>query len=69
MTENDEGFFHHAQRMSKYHYHYYKTHSLPENKIMFFEDAAKESLEKQRQVEAEDVLSFDEYLQNYFDEG
>ncbi len=68
MRENNEGFFHHAQRMSKHHYHYYKTHALPENKIQFFEDAAKESLEKQYQIEAEDSISFDEFLQNYFDE-
>jgi glutamate--cysteine ligase len=68
MNENDEGFFHHAQRMSKYHYHYYKTHDLAEDKIRFFENAAKESLEKQRQIEDEDTISFDDYLQNYFNE-
>jgi len=68
MRENDEGFFHHAQRMSKHHYHYYKTHALSESKIQFFEDAAKDSLEKQHQIEAEDNISFDEFLQNYFDE-
>ena len=68
MRENDEGFFHHAQRMSKHHYHYYKTHALSENKIQFFEDAAKKSLEKQRQIEADDSISFDDFLQNYFDE-
>lgn len=68
MRENDEGFFHHAHRMSKHHYHYYKTHALSENKIQFFEDAAKESLEKQHQIEADDNISFDDFLQNYFDE-
>lgn len=68
MDENDEGFFHHAQRMSKYHYHYYKTHDLAEDKIRFFENVAKESLEKQRQIEDEDAISFDDYLQNYFNE-
>ena len=68
MRENNEGFFHHAQRMSKHHYHYYKTHALSESKIKFFEDAAKESIEKQHQIESEDSISFDEFLQNYFDE-
>ena len=68
MRENNEGFFHHAQRMSKHHYHYYKTHALSESKIKFFEDAAKESIEKQHQIESEDSVSFDEFLQNYFDE-
>ncbi len=68
MRENNEGFFHYAQRMSKHHYHYYKTHALSESKIKFFEDAAKESIEKQHQIESEDSISFDEFLQNYFDE-
>jgi len=68
MRENNEGFFHHAQRMSKHHYHYYKTHALSESKIQFFEDAAKESIEKQHQIESADSTSFDEFLQNYFDE-
>lgn len=68
MKENDEGFFHHAQRMSKHHYHYYKSHALSGDKMQFFENAAKESLDKQHQVEADDSMSFDEFLQNYFDE-
>jgi glutamate--cysteine ligase len=68
MRENNEGFFHHAQRMSKHHCHYYKTHALSESKIQFFEDAAKESIEKQHQIESGDSVSFDEFLQNYFDE-
>ena len=68
MKENDEGFFHHAQRMSKHHYLYYKTHDLSESKVKFFEDAARESIEKQRQIEANDSISFDEFLQKYFDE-
>ena len=66
MRENDEGFFHHAQRMSKHHYQYYKNHPLSENKIKFFEKMASESLEKQKQIEAEDSISFDKYLENYF---
>ena len=68
MRENNEGFFHYAQRMSKHHYLYYKTHALSESKIKFFEDAAKESIEKQHQIESADSISFDEFLQNYFDE-
>jgi glutamate--cysteine ligase len=68
MKEHNEGFFHHAQRMSKHHYRYYKTHALSEEKIRFFEQAARESLEKQHQIEAADSISFDEYLQKYFNE-
>lgn len=66
MKENDEGFFHHAQRMSKYHYHYYKTHPLADDKVKAFEKMASESLAKQQQIESEDAVSFDEYLESYF---
>ena len=69
MRENDEGFFHHAQRLSKHHYHYYKNHSLPEGKVRFFESLANDSLEKQKKIEAEDDISFDDYLENYFKGG
>ena len=69
MKENDEGFFHHAQRMSKHHYQYYKTHPLAEEKVKFFEHMAKESLQKQQQIELEDMISFDDYLENYFNDA
>ena len=69
MKENDEGFFHHAQRMSKHHYQYYKTHPLAEEKVKAFEQMAKESLQKQKQIELEDTISFDDYLENYFNDA
>ena len=69
MKENDEGFFHHAQRMSKHHYQYYKTHPLAEEKVKAFEQMAKESLQKQKQIELEDKISFDDYLENYFNDA
>ena len=68
MRDHDEGFFHYAQRMSKHHCQYYKSHPLAEDKIQFFEKIARESLAKQKQIEAEDAISFDEYLDNYFKE-
>ena len=68
MRDREEGFFHHAQRMSKHHCQYYKNHPLPESKIRFFEEMAKQSLAKQKEMEAEDSISFDEFLENYFNE-
>ncbi len=68
MREHDEGFFHHAQRMSKHHNQYYKNHPLSEDKVKFFEDMTGESLAKQSIIESEDKISFDEYLKNYFNE-
>ena len=66
MREHNEGFFHYAQRMSEHHYQYYKTHPLAETKVRFFEDLAKKSLVKQKQIEENDSLDFDAYLENYF---
>ncbi len=69
MKEHDEGFFHHAQRMSKHHLQYYENHPLSENKVEIFEKMAAESLQKQKQMESDDSISFDEYLENYFKEA
>lgn len=66
MELHGEGFFHHAQRMSKHHDRYFRNHPFAEEKIRFFENMARESLEKQRLIEKNDSISFDEYLENYF---
>jgi glutamate--cysteine ligase len=66
MEANDEGFYDYAQRMSKRHYRYYKNHALSKDKISFFEELAQQSLAKQKQIEESDSISFDEYLENYF---
>jgi glutamate--cysteine ligase len=66
MREYDEGFFHYAQRMSKHHTQYYKNHSLSAEKNGFFEKMANDSLIEQKQIEADDKISFDEYLVHYF---
>ncbi len=66
MREHDEGFFHYAQRMSKHHCQYYKKLPLSASKVQFFEDMAKQSIVEQKKVEAEDVVSFDAFLAEYF---
>ena len=66
MREHDEGFFHYAQRMSKHHTQYYENHGLSEEKKSFFKKMASDSLTKQKQIEADDEISFDEYLERYF---
>jgi glutamate--cysteine ligase len=68
MRAHDEGFFHYAQRMSKHHYQYYKNHPLSKEKVQFFENLAAESVLEQKQIEAEDSISFDEFLDDYFRE-
>lgn len=67
MKENDEGFFQHAQRMSMHHHHYYKKQTLEKSKIQFYEKLTRDSLRKQKEIEAEDAVSFDKYLEDYFE--
>jgi glutamate--cysteine ligase len=69
MRDNDEGFFHHAKRMSQHHNQYYKNQSLSEDKKHFFENLTKDSLVQQKKMEADDNVNFDEYLENYFKEA
>ncbi|MCK4710887.1 MAG: glutamate--cysteine ligase [Gammaproteobacteria bacterium] len=69
MREHEEGFYHHAKRMSEHHYQYYKNHILSDEKIEFFKQMASDSLQKQSQIESEDNISFDTYLENYFNQN
>jgi len=66
MREFDVGFFHHAQRMSSHHARYYRTHPLSDKVIRQFEEMTAESLQRQQQIEAEDTVSFEQYLNDYF---
>ena len=68
MRENEEGFFHHAKRMSQNHYQYYKSQPLSEDKVRFFENLSRESLEQQQRMEAEESIDFDAFLESYFNE-
>jgi glutamate--cysteine ligase len=68
MRERKESFYHHAKRMSHHHYQYYKNTILPDEKVTFFTNMANESIQKKLQIESEDDISFDGYLENYFNQ-
>ena len=69
MKERGESFYTHAKRMSHHHYQYYKNTRLSDEKIKFFTQLAEDSLHKQQQIEQEDDMSLDSYLENYFNQG
>jgi len=69
MREKGEGFYHFARRMSHEHYEYFRQVELSNERRAFFIQEAQASLEKQAQIEAADTLSFDEYLQAYFNQA
>ncbi len=66
MRGKRESFFDFALRLSEQHGRYYKNLPLAEERTRFFTDAARDSLDKQEQMEQADSISFEEYLRRYF---
>ncbi len=66
MRDNNEGFFDFAQRMSVKHHEDFNNSKLSESVRQRFEKAAKQSIEVQARMEAEDNIDFGEFLQRYF---
>lgn len=60
-------FFDFVLGTSTSHRNYFKSITpLSDERARQFRDAASESLQRQRQIEADDTLSLDEYLERYF---
>ncbi len=66
MREYDEGYFDFAQRMSLQHQQYFLNLDPDAARFEAFDDTVKQSLEKQRAMEAANHESFDDFLKNYF---
>jgi len=65
MRDKNESFYHFAKRMSQSHYAYFRSlDSCTENNILL-QSVADDSLQRQREIEASDEISFDEYLKRY----
>ena len=66
MRDRREGFYHFAKRMSQQHLEYFNSLQLDAAQRDFYASAAKDSLEKQKKIEAADKGSFDDFLKDYF---
>lgn len=66
MRERGEGFYHFAQRLSKQHRHDFQQQVGQNEDLQLLKQEATDSWRRQREIEASDLLSFDEFLQNYF---
>lgn len=66
MRSEEEGFFHFALRMSQQHQAYFDSLDLNPERREMFASLAKESLAKQKTMEAQNGESFDDYLKRYF---
>ncbi len=66
MRSRKEGYFEMASRLSKMHQNQLRNSALCEKDVNFFKNAVRQSVEKQRQIEASDTISFDQFLDDYF---
>ncbi len=66
MRRRRESFFEFGLRVSKEHERHYKRLALPESRRRYFAQLAAESIRRQKEIEAADRASFDEYLRRYF---
>ncbi|MBW3566603.1 MAG: glutamate--cysteine ligase [Proteobacteria bacterium] len=68
MRMNKESFFAFAMRKSEEHRGAYLASPLDAARDAFFREAAARSLREQRDIEAADTLSFEQYLERYFNQ-
>jgi len=66
MDQNGEEFYHFALRKSRQHQQWFDERPLEDEKRLQFETLARESIEKQRAIEAADKIPFETFLQEYF---
>ena len=66
MADNREEFYHFALRMSQQHQQRFSERPLEAGRLAQFEETARRSLQKQREIEAADDISFETFMQNYF---
>jgi glutamate--cysteine ligase len=53
-------------RVSKAHRAHFESRAISRKKVAIFEEETKRSLRLQKEIEAADNISFDEYLRRYF---
>jgi glutamate--cysteine ligase len=69
MRNRDEGFFYYARRMSLQHLEHFRSRQMSKERERLFEQAVKDSLIRQKEMEQSDNIDFDEYLRQYFAQG
>jgi glutamate--cysteine ligase len=69
MRENGTGFYHFAMAQAERHRDYFRSlEGLEPARLDVYTKEADESHSRQREIEAADVMTFDEYLAKYFSE-
>ncbi len=68
MQKNGEGFFHFAKRMSQQHKQFFDHWRLDPVRKQQFEDEASHSIDQQNAMEDADDVSFEQFLEQYFNQ-
>jgi len=68
MRKTQEGFFHFSLRKSQEHAEYFKNRRITAPQVNYFEQLSRKSIEQQKLIEANDSISFDDFLKYYFDQ-
>ena len=69
MKEKNEPFYPFSMRYAKQNADYFKSLTLSDDRMKFFEKIARDSVAEQKVLEETDKLEFGEFLQHYFDEA
>lgn len=69
MREKKQTFFHTAMDMCEAHNSYFREINIPPDQVRAFEDEAEKSLQRQKEIEESDDVSFEEYLEHYFSQS
>lgn len=66
MQENKQSFFEYAMAASLAYKDWFCSHRIPADRQQSLDDLGRASLQRQREIEAADKLSFEAFLENYF---
>ncbi|NVK21131.1 MAG: glutamate--cysteine ligase [Kangiellaceae bacterium] len=66
LQQSNLGYFGYTMQLSQQHKSYFRRESISEAVQNLFEQEAKTSVEKQKQIEQSDNISFEQYLERYF---
>jgi len=67
MRDTGEEYFHFAKRKAQEHQAYFNARTISAEREQFFTQQALDSIARQKQIEASDTLSFDEFLKAYYE--
>ncbi len=66
MRANKESFSRFGMRLSEQHERYFEGLNMADDQRLRYQELAEQSLSRQKQMEAADEISFEEYLRRYF---